>query len=195
MARLIDRVRNILLSPKTEWPAIAEEVSSARAIYLGYVAPLAAIGVIAAFVGESLVGIGAGFLGTYRVPIRTGIAHGVVTYPLSFLGVYLIALLADALAPSFGGQRDSLRALKVIAYSYTPAWIAALLFVLPALGLVALIAGLYGLYLLYLGLPVLMRCPQEKSLFYTVVLVACAIVIGIVLASVAGFAMEIIDFS
>ncbi|HEY4137633.1 MAG TPA: YIP1 family protein, partial [Casimicrobiaceae bacterium] len=92
----------------------------------------------------------------------------------------------DALAPTFGGQRDSLRALKVTAYSYTPAWIAGVVNLVPVLGIIGLIVSLYGLYLLYLGLPVLMRCPREKALPYTVVIVLCAIVITAILATLTS---------
>ena len=93
----------------------------------------------------------------------------------------LIAWLVDVLAPTFGGQRDPLRALKLTAYSYTAAWVAGILQIVPALGVLALLAGCYGLYLLYLGLPVLMRCPKEKSLGYTIVLILCAIVVSAVI--------------
>ena len=102
-------------------------------------------------------------------------------YLLSFVSVFVIAWLVDRLAPSFGGQRDGLRALKLTAYSYTPAWVAGILQLVPALGVLALLAGCYGLYLLYVGLPVLMRCPQEKSVGYTIVLVLCAIVMSVVI--------------
>ena len=76
-------------------------------------------------------------------------------------------------------------ALKVTVYSYTPAWVAAVLNLVPALAILGLIAALYGLYLLYLGLPVLMHNPSEKSLPYTVVVVLCAIVIGAVFAALS----------
>ncbi len=174
---LIARVKNILLSPATEWPVIAAESTSASAIYLGYVAPLVAIGVIATFIGHSVVGVA--FLG--RVGIGFGLAYAILHFLLSFLGVFLIALIVDLLAPSFGGQRDSLAALKVTVYSFTPGWVAGVLNIIPMLGILGIIAAFYGLYLLYLGLPVLMRCPQEKSIGYTIVTVVCAIVMWIVI--------------
>jgi hypothetical protein len=185
MQRLIERVKNILLTPVTEWPVIEREATSAADIYKGYVAPLAAIGVIASFIGLSLFGIG----GLFRIGIAAGLAHAIVAYVLAFVGVFIIAWLVDVLAPTFGGQRDSLRALKVTAYSYTPAWIAGILNLVPALGIIGLIAALYGLYLLYLGLPVLMRNPQDKSLAYTIVVVLCAIVIGAVFATLSTCAL------
>ncbi|MEP6941456.1 MAG: Yip1 family protein [Betaproteobacteria bacterium] len=181
MARgIIARVKNIILSPSTEWPVIAAEPSSTSAIYLRYVAPLVAIGVIATFIGHTLVGTSAGPLGMIRVGVFAGLAHAILMFGLSFVQVFLIAWLVDVLAPTFGGQRDSLAALKVTAYSFTPGWVAAVLNVIPMLGLLGILAALYGLYLLYLGLPVLMRSPKEKSLGYTVVLVICAVVLSVV---------------
>jgi hypothetical protein len=174
---LIARIKNILLSPSTEWPVVAAESTSASALYLGYVAPLVAIGVIATVIGHSVIGLP--LLG--RVGIVTSLAHAVLSFLLSFLGVFLIALIVDLLAPSFGGQRDSLAALKVTVYSFTPGWVAGVLNVVPMLGILGIIAAFYGLYLLYLGLPVLMRCPQDKSIGYTIVTVICAIVMWIVI--------------
>jgi hypothetical protein len=58
----------------------------------------------------------------------------------------------------------------------------------PVLGLLAILAGLYGLYLLYLGLPRLMKCPPEKAVGYTAVVVVCAIVLSVVVGA-AGAAM------
>ncbi|HKW80747.1 MAG TPA: Yip1 family protein [Casimicrobiaceae bacterium] len=174
---MLARIKGILVSPKTEWPIIAAEPSSAGAIYLGYVAPLAAIGVIAGLIGHTLLGHRVLGLG-----LSVGLGLALVKYLLTFVSVFVVAWLVDLLAPTFGGQRDSLRALKVTAYSYTPAWVAGILLLLPGLAVLAILAGLYGLYLLYVGLPVLMRNPADKSLGYTVLLVICAIVVSVAIS-------------
>ena len=178
---LIARVKGILLSPSTEWPKIAAEPSSASAIYMGYVAPLAAIGVLAGLIGYTVIGVNMPFVGLVRTGILAGVVRAIFEFLMSFLGVFVVSWLVDVLAPTFGGQRDSLRALKVTAYSYTPMWVAGILHIIPMLSVLAIIAGLYGLYLLYLGLPVLMLCPKDRSVGYTVVLVICAIVVWIVI--------------
>jgi hypothetical protein len=180
-AGLVARIKAILLAPTATWPVIAAEPSSAGAIYRHYVAPLAAIGVIAAFLGHTVIGYNVPLLGYMRTGVAAGLAAAVLGYLLSFVSVFVIAWLVDMLAPAFGGQRDHLRALKLTAYSYTPAWVAGILQLVPALGVLALLAGCYGLYLLYLGLPVLMRCPREKSLGYALVLILCAIVVSAVI--------------
>jgi hypothetical protein len=180
------RVRNILLTPNTEWPAIAEEPTQQAAVITGYVMPLAAIGAIAGFIGGSLVGMSLPFVGRYRVPITAGLAGAVFTFVIAVVAVFILAFIINALAPTFGAQKDSSRAFKVAVYSYTPAWIAGALQILPALGILGLIAAFYGLYLLYLGLPVLMKCPQDKAAGYTAVVVVCAIVMSIVLAGIGS---------
>jgi len=191
---LIARVKGILLSPSTEWPKIAEEPSSPGAIYMGYVAPLAAIGVVAGFIGYTMIGVNMPFVGHVRTGILAGLVRAIFEFLMAFLGVFVVAWLVDVLAPSFGGQRNSLRALKVTAYSYTPMWVAGILHIIPMLSVLAIIAGLYGLYLLYLGLPVLMLCPKDKSVGYTVVLVICAVVVWIVIGVLSTCAIAGLGF-
>ena len=183
---LVERVKGICLKPGSEWGVIAEESTSTGDLFKGYVIPLAAIGPIAGFIGGSLIGRSIPYMGTFRVPFGTGLAVALSTFVMALVGVFVLSLIINALAPSFGGQKDSRQALKLAVYSYTPAWIAGALQVLPMLGVLGIIAGLYGLYILYLGLPRLMKCPQEKALGYTGVVVVCAIVLGVVIGMVGA---------
>ena len=184
---IVNRAKNICLTPNTEWPVIAAEPTPPATLITEYVVPLAAIGAVAGFIGGSIVGTGLGMFGSYRLPLVTGLTLAVFTFVMAIVGCFVISLIINALAPTFGGQKDSNQALKVAVYSYTPAWIAGVLQILPLLGgLIGIIAGLYGLYLLYLGLPKLMKCPQDKAVGYTVVVVVCAIVVMVVVGSVGG---------
>jgi hypothetical protein len=183
---LVDRVKNICLTPNTEWPAIAAEPASIGGLITGYVAPLAAIGAVAGLIGGSIVGTTVPFVGTYRTPLMAGIVGAVFAFAMAIVGCFIISFIINALAPTFGGQQNSTQAMKVAVYSYTPAWVAGVLHILPVLGLLVILAGLYGLYLLYLGLPRLMNCPPDKAAGYTVVVVVCAIVVTIVLTAVSG---------
>jgi hypothetical protein len=78
-------------------------------------------------------------------------------------------------------------ALKLTAYSYTASWVAGILSFIPILGgLIALAGGIYSLYTMYVGLPTLMRTPQEKVTGYFIVALICAIVVSLVLTAVIG---------
>jgi hypothetical protein len=180
----VTRAKNICLTPVTEWPIIAAEQTPAAALLGGYVAPLAAIGAVAGLIGGSLIGFTVPFGGTYRVPLVAGVVGAAFTFIMAIVGVFILSIVINALAPTFNGQQNSGQALKVAVYSYTPAWIAGALHVVPPLGVLAILAALYGLYLLYLGLPRLMHCPDDKALPYTAVVVVCAIVLGFVTSAV-----------
>lgn len=175
---LIQRVKNILITPGTEWPVIDSEPDTIAGIYRNYVVILAAIPAICLFIG--MLGFGGGFL-----PISYLVVQAVVTYLLALAGVYILALVIDALAPSFSGTKDRVKAFKVAAYASTAAWVAGIFYLLPSLTILGLV-GLYSLYLLYLGLPVLMKIPADKSVPYIVPIIVAAIVINLVLAAITS---------
>jgi len=182
---LVTRAKNICLTPNTEWPVIAAETTPPGTLITEYVVPLAAVTAVAGFIGGSIIGTGLGFLGTYRTPIVSGLMLAVVMFIMMIVGCFIVAFVVNALAPTFGGEKNSNQALKVVVYSYTPAFIAGVLRILPIMGaLLGFLAALYGLYLLYLGLPKLMKAPQDKAIAYTVVVVVCTIVLyGVVMVA------------
>ena len=185
------RARNIVMAPDSEWSVIAEENTPTGTLITGYVVPLAAIGAVAGFIGGSIVGISLPFMGRYRVPITAGLATAVFMLVMAVVGVFILGLIINALAPTFGAQKNSAQALKLAVYSYTPAWLAGVFQILPMLSALGILAGLYGLYLLYLGIPRLMQCPKEKAVGYTAVVVVCAIVLSIVVMGIGGLVVGV----
>jgi len=175
---LAQRAKNLVIRPREEWQAIEAEPHTVLDLYTGYVMILSAIPALAGFVGLSLVGIGT-FGATYRVAPGQGVVHAVVGYLLSLAFVYLLALVIDALAPAFGSRKDFIQALKVAAYSQTPYWIAAALTIVPSLWIVTVLLGLYSLYLLFVGLPVVMKTPEDKAVPYIVVVMMTTLVLAV----------------
>ena len=182
---LVERAKKLVLKPKEEWPVIAAEIHSVQDLYTKYVMILAAIPAVAAFVGFSFIGV-SGFGYSYRVPIASGLAQMVLQYLLSLGGVYVMALIIDALAPSFGGEKSFPQAIKVAAFFPTASWLAGVFYLIPALSILAILGGLYSLYLLYLGLPLLMKAPEDKAIPYTVVVIIVAIVVMVVIGIVSS---------
>lgn len=187
--KLVARAKAMLLTPKTEWPVVATEPTTVADLYKGYIVPLAAIPAIFGFLKMSIIGTSVMFAGTVRLGIGTGLSQMIVTYVLSLVSVYVTALIINALAPTFGGQKDSIQALKAMAFASTASWVAGAAYILPGIGWLLMIAGgIYSIYLLYLGLPHTMKCPPDKAGGYTAVVVIVAIVlyfiIGAVVASV-----------
>ena len=179
--RLIERVKNIIVTPKTEWDVIAAEPAQPAAIVTGYVLPLAAVAAIATFIGLCVVGISMPLMGTVRIGIMWGLVSAIYNIVMAVVMVFVLAFIIDALAPTFGAQKNMLQAVKVAAYSYTPVWVASVVTIVPLLGVLVLLAAIYAVYLLYLGLPRVMKGPQEKAAGYTAVVVLVGIVVGIII--------------
>ena len=180
---LVQRVKEILLAPKQTWPVIEAEPADTASLYTQYIMILALIPAIAGFIGMSLIGVSAMGM-TIRIPLVSGLVNMIVGYVLSLVMIFVLSLIADALAPTFGGQKDPMMALKLVAYSSTAGMIGGLFSLIPALAMLALLTSLYSIYLIYLGIPVLMKSPPEKALPYTAVLVVCGIVAGIIIGAV-----------
>jgi len=177
---LIERVKAILLTPKSEWLVIQGEPGEPAYLFANYVAILAAIPAVCGFIGMSIIGVSLPIVGTVRISIVSGIASAFVQYLLAFAMVYVVGLIIDALAPTFDAQKDQPSALKLAVYAMTPAWLAGIFSLIPGLRVLGVL-GLYGLYLLWLGLPPLMKAPKEKSIGYAAAVIVCAIVISVVI--------------
>jgi hypothetical protein len=182
---LVQRVQDILLKPKETWPAIAAESGDVKSIYTSYLVYLAAIPAVAGFIGMSIFGMS--FLGaTIRTPIMSGLASMIVGFVLSLVMVYVLALIANALAPTFGGEKNMINAVKLVAYGATAGMVGGVFSLLPMLSMLGILAGLYSIYLIYTGIPVLMKAPESKALGYTALLVVCGVVASLILGAVSA---------
>jgi len=185
---LVERAKNIVLSPKSEWPVIAVEPADPGGIIAGYVVPLALIPALATVLGVGL--LGAGPIASFGI----GVAMGVVSLITSILGVLIGAFVVDVLAPTFGSEKDFGKSLQLVAYSWTPAWLAGILQIVPALGILAAIAGLYGVYLIYLGLPVIKKTPQDKLVVYLIVVLVAILVLYMIIGVILGAIVALLGF-
>jgi hypothetical protein len=185
LMKLFDRVKRILLSPGAEWLVIDGEQTTPAALYLGYIALLAAVGPVAHFLGDTVIGVPVPFAGTIRAPVGSAFVSAVIFYVLMLGGTYVLAVIVDALAPTFNSQRSRTQALKLVAYSSTAGWIAGIFGLIPWIRPLEIL-GLYSVYLLFLGLPVLMKTPREKVLPYTGMIVLAGVVLFVTIGAIAG---------
>ena len=195
---IIKRVIAIITKPNDEWEAIKNETMTTADMYVKYAVVVAAIPAIAGFIGWALIGRSYGF-GTFRIPVARSLIWAILTYILALVSVYIVGLIIDALAPSFGSQKDMNRSLKVAVFSATAGWVGGIFNLIPALGIIGMLCALYGLYLLYTGLKSLKEPPQDKLMGYFIVTLIVSIiiffVIGFIVATAAfGSARGFISF-
>jgi Yip1 domain len=187
---LIERAKNILLTPKTEWDNINNETPDTTKILSTYVIPLVAIGAIASFIGWGLIGKSYSYgFGSFKVKgVSLGLRYAIIALVSGVAGTFLTAFVIDALAPTFKSEKNFGRSFQVAAYSFTAGWVGAIFNILPSLALIGSLVGIYGLYLMYLGLPKLKKTPQEQTVGYFVAslitMIVAYFVIGLILAAI-----------
>ncbi len=184
---LVARAQGIILRPKEEWAKIKEEPSTIASLFTSYAVILAAVPAIAGFIGHAFVGFSVPVVGWIRWGIGRAFLYAIFSYIFSLLGVYVIGMIINFLAPNFSSKKDNVQAMKLAIYSMTPAWVAGVLNIVPLLGILVAIASLYGLYLLYLGISTpLMETPKEKVLAYFVVIIIVSIVVMVIIGVILG---------
>lgn len=176
---LVDRAKNIIVAPQTEWDVVAGEAPDAGSILTGYVFPMALIPAAASVVGYGFVGV----MGP-PVGLTMALGYAVLSLVTSLIGVAIGSAIVNLLAPSFASEKSFGRATQLVAYAYTPAWVGGALHVFPPLAWIGGLFGLYGAYLMYLGLPKVMKTPQEKVVVYMVAVLVVSFVASIIISGI-----------
>jgi hypothetical protein len=118
---IVERVKNVIMTPKTEWDVIAGEATQPKDLVITYVLPLAALAAIAGFIGTAV--IGSFFLGRF-VRLGTG---GARLAPHHVNGLRVRDRVRDRRAGAhLWRQKNFNQAIKVAAYSYTPGFVGVL---------------------------------------------------------------------
>jgi hypothetical protein len=167
------RAKAMLFDPLLEWTRIEQETGDPAYVLSRYVAVLALIPAVFSFIGTSVIGVIVPGVGVIRTPVFDGLFGAIFGYVMACATVLLLGLIIDLAAPLFGGRRDFDSAFKLAVYSFTPVWLAGVFLLLPGLRFLAL-TGCYGAYVLWLGLPRLIKAPEQKVQSFTLLIVACA---------------------
>ena len=184
-AHLPARIKAILLTPRTEWPAIAQEPADIAGLYLQYITPLALIPPLCKLIGWSLLFSYMGF--------GVGLVGALASYALSLAGVAVLALVAARLAAAFEGEQDFMQALKLVAYAATPGWIGGVFRLVPGLAVLGMLMSLYSIYLIYTGAQALLAVPEDRTVGFTAALVFAAILVfvatAVIITALVGIKM------
>ena len=183
---LVQRAKAMVLKPADEWRTIEQESGDPGYLFVNYVAYLAAIPPVCAFLRRHVYGWPPAYFHHHHIGFFGGLFAAVLHWLAAFVVVYVMAVIIDGLAPTFAGQKNRENAMKLAAYAMTPLWLAGVFFLIPGLGFVAFLAMLYAIYLLWLGLPVLMKPGPDRLGPYAIAVVLCAIVVMSVVAAIIG---------
>jgi hypothetical protein len=177
----VQRAIRMLLQPRREWETINGEFTKAPAIFLSYVLPVSAIPPAAYVLGAVLFQEQGTLFGTLETTVGAAAQDAVIRYLCGLLGVFLLGVALELVAPVFSGQANRVQGIKVAAYASTPAWLFGVLAVVPRLGRYSIVGAVWTLYLVYSGAPLLMKVPPERAAVFGIVAAVVAALIGLLL--------------
>ncbi len=176
---LIDRVKKILLTPKTEWDVITTETVTPQSLLISYVLPLAVV--------SSIGPLLSGFLFPGVMGLNFFLTTAVIAFVSTVISYYVSVYIIDLLAPNFGSEKDLNKSAQLVAYSTTPSFIAGLLSFIPVIGgLLRFAAWAYSIYIMYLGLGPLKKTPEDKKIVYLVIAFIVTVVVMVVVSAILG---------
>ncbi len=185
---LIEKVKELLTKPAEFLLKAKDEQTNLKELIMGYVIFLAAIPAIGNFIGYAV--IGRSILGhTVRYPMKDALPHAILWYAASVALVIAVIFITQKLSINFGGNGNIDIAARAIVYSYTPAWVAGVFYIIPALSVIAMIAGFYSLYLLWISTDKLLDIPENKRMTFMIVLIIAVVAVSILTGVIAGLAL------
>lgn len=185
MMNLVERAKSILKNPKSEWTIIKNETTTVNELFTQYAVIMALIPAIASFIGYSLIGVSVMGV-SFKYPMMTGLLQAGLTYILGLVGLYVLGMIVDNLAPSFGSTKDLTASMKVVVFSYTASWVGGILMIIPSLTILAVLFSIYSLYLMFIGIKTIKEPPAEKLTTYFVVTLLVSIVVYVVIGAIVA---------
>ena len=174
---IVDRAKNILITPKPEWEIVDRERADVSAVLFSYVLPMLLIGAFATFLGFGLIGQSGIKLGAGGGAIRA-----LIFVIFTTVLVFAMGATIEILAPSFMSEKNWTKSFKVAAYSMTAAYLAAFFWIFPALWILVLLCSLYSLYALYTGIGVIKKTTVDKQVAYFAIVLLITVVLYILLS-------------
>ncbi|MDR0874452.1 MAG: YIP1 family protein [Prevotellaceae bacterium] len=187
-----NRAKQMLLSPKTEYQAIEQKDTPHTKVLTSYILPLLLIPALFAFIGYGLIGYS--YNGHHFSDAGLGFRMAIVQIIVLLGGIYLSTFIINALADNFGATKNFNRTFSLVAYAYTPMFLAGIFNIHHSLWWLLFLVGLYGLYLLFVGLKPMLKPAEDKADTYSIISLAVTVVGYIVLFQILK-AIMLPDFS
>jgi hypothetical protein len=189
---VIDRAKNILITPVNEWPVVDKEPANVVTILTSYVIPMLSIGVVATFIGMGLIGQSLP-LGGSTASVKAGLIGAIMYVVLSVITVFIVAATIDVLAPSFASEKNWNKSFQMSAYSLTASYVGAIFLLFPALNILVILCTLYCIYALYTGIPAMKKTAADKQVGYLAVIILITVVAMILVGLIQAEIMKVVN--
>ena len=186
---IINRVKLVILQPGEAWGQIKSEQTDIRSLFKNYILYLALIPAIASFIGYGFIGFDMGFLGRSS-SLEWGATQAIQSFVSTIVSILVVSWIITKLAPNYQCDVSLDESAKLVGYSYTPALVCGIFYLIPSLSVLGIIGGIYSLYLFYQGFGTITEVREDKkSTFFIISLlvsIGAFIVIGLIMGAILG---------
>ena len=182
---MIQHTIGLLVRPSSQWQSIAELPEKSLNTLVLYPALMAILPAVAWYYGTSRVGWTVGDSeNAIKLTIDSARQISILFY-LAMIGcVAVIGYFIHWMSDTYGAESTATKGIVIAGLTATPLFIAGLVGFYPLLWLDLLIgvaAVSWSVYLLYLGIPIVMKIPEERGFLFSSAVIAIALVILICL--------------
>ena len=182
---MIQHTFGLLVRPSAQWQAVADLPPSSFRNLLLYPCLFAILPAVAWYYGTSQVGW---TVGDHGDPIKLTVASARQISILFYLGmigcVAAIGYFIHWMSDTYGADSSLTKGIVITGLTSTPLFIAGMVGFYPLLWVDLLIgvgAVSWSVYLLYLGIPIVMKIPEERGFLFSSAVVGVALVMLICL--------------
>lgn len=165
---LIERVKNLILTPGASWEKIADEPQTPKELLTKYMLPLLLVPVVALVLGWGLVGTtdGGDMLSFKIKGWDVGFSKALIYIISNILAVLLSTLVVDHTTSAFRSEKQFNKTMQLVIYSWTPVWLAGFFNLIPSLSFLGILAFGYSAFILYHGVDkIKLTHPESRTAF------------------------------
>ena len=183
---VLSRIKGILLTPQTEWDAVARDTPATSVLLRSYLLPLSLLTPLATVIG--MLFFDTRWSAEYGYSILRDRAPfiALTTYAFQIGSVYLLAAVLYLLARTERRAPSFLVALQVAVFGTIPVQLSGVFLVIPFGVVASLLAMMYAFYLYYLGAERLIGVRPADSAMFIGVAMVCMILLSSIIGGIAS---------
>lgn len=185
---------SLMLQPRNAWRHIAQHAPSSIFSALVYPILFAVLPAYAWYYGTTQVGWRIGDDDPIRMTTESALPIVILFYLAMVSAIVGIGWMIHWMSQTYGASSTPAKGIAIAAATATPLFIAGAAGFYPMFLLdltIGMIALAYAVYLLYLGIPIVMKVPEERGFLFSSAIIAVSLV---ALIAILGATVILWDF-
>ncbi len=190
---MFGHVIGLLIDPQAQWQKIGSLSDDALRRLLLYPILMGLLPAIGFYVGTTQVGWQVIGDDVTRITPGSAIPLAVLFYAALMGALIFIGWMIHWMSSTYGAESFFIKGVVLMGYACTPVFLAGLFAVYPVWWfdvLLAIAAGSYAIRLLYLGIPPVMKVPEDRGFLYASAVFMMALVYVVVVLSATAILWE-----